>query len=69
MTIKQTLAEIRTSCPTISARWIADTKEYRVTLKRAICLSNEDCENKAYYTNDAQDAIDTAKRMHEGWGK
>ena len=55
MTIQQTLKAIRdTGC---TAKWNADLKEYRVNLKGG-------SEATAYYTEDAEDAVNTARAMN-----
>lgn len=68
MTIKNTIQYIRDNFKTISVKWIAEIKEYKVTYKRAIMLNNSDRESAAYYTSDAADAIATAREMHNHWG-
>lgn len=54
-TIRTTLAAIR-AIPGVTARWNADTKEYRVNL-----IDGD--EATTYYTTDAEDALDTAEHM------
>lgn len=63
MTQAQTISAIRGIAPHMVARFIPETGEYRVTFSRQFmpdATKREDC---AYYTNDAQDAIDTARVM------
>lgn len=60
MTIQSTLAEIKAL--SMHAKRDSDTGEYRVTYPYGELPDSvrEDC---AYYTNDAQDAVDTARAM------
>lgn len=58
MTIKQTLTAIRATGAT--ARWISETREYRVTLPN---LPRDRQEAVAYYTDDSADAVATAVCM------
>lgn len=55
MSIKTTIASVRALSPRLSCRWIAETKEYRVTV--------DGSEAAACYTQDAEDAIGTAEAM------
>lgn len=57
MTIKQTIAAIK-AIPGMTARCVDG--EYRVTFTEG---SNATREAMAYYTDDAQDAIGTARAM------
>lgn len=51
------------SLPGMRATWNKETYEYRVAYAAAAMPQNEKREATAYYTDDAQDAIDTARRM------
>ena len=67
MTIKQALNHIRENCPQVSARYISETREYRITTKAGTA---EERENAACYETDAQAAVDTARAMQVwigGW--
>lgn len=57
LTIKETIRRIKL-IEGMTARWIADTREYRVNYKGGE-------EKSAYYTGDAIDAIGTALQMRE----
>lgn len=61
MTIKQTLHTIKTECPSLTARYNSEYREYRITTKSGTI---DEREAHACYTNDSQDAIDTARHMH-----
>lgn len=61
MTQKQTLAAIKAAGMT--ARYSADWREWRVTFTAADMPSAERREAVSYYTDDAQDALDTARAM------
>lgn len=57
LAIKETIRRVKL-IEGMTARWIADTKEYRVNYK-------DGDEQSAYYTGDAIDAIGTALQMRE----
>lgn len=59
MTKAETLAAIR-ALPNMTARYISDTGEYRVTMTN---VSRERAEAIACYTDDAEDALGTARDM------
>ena len=59
MSIKDTLAAIK-ALPYMTARYRSDWQEYRVTVTG---VDAEKAERVAYYTNDAEDALETAKAM------
>lgn len=57
LAIKETIRRVKL-IEGMTARWIADAKEYRVNYK-------DGDEQSAYYTDDAIDAISTALQMRE----
>jgi hypothetical protein len=60
MTIAQTIQAIKAIDPILTARYISETREYRVSIRGVSQQANE---NIAYYTEDSDDAIATAKAM------
>jgi hypothetical protein len=78
MTIKKTLAAIKALSPDLTARWIKDTGEYRISFSIYAIgrkwpeldhwdKAEEKNEAMAYYTEDAEDALGTAAAMVAQW--
>jgi hypothetical protein len=72
MTKAATVATIRALSPVLTAKWIAASNEYRVTILHTAYMAEcglsytaaiEKAEAVAYYTDDADDAIGTARQM------
>ncbi len=61
MTIAQTKAAV--AATGLIATWDADAGEYRVTFRKEALPCADRREAVAYYTDDAEDAIDTAWAM------
>jgi hypothetical protein len=53
-------AHLRT-VPHVVGKYLPDTKEWRIHPRH---LKGDEQENAAYYTNDHQDAMDTATMLH-----
>lgn len=78
MNIKETLAAIKALSPDLTARYIRDTGEFRVSFSiyaigrkwpelDHLDRAEEKNEALAYYTDDSEDALGTARGMLAAW--